>query len=148
MIIRKNSSGTGMFMMEMMMVVFCFILCASICILVFVKSNQLSRYARDINQGILAAESIAEVWKTEGGEGLTRRLHGLSSDGGEAATVLYRMYWDKDWKITAQAEHGGYQAEIVWTETDGLASGTICVEDIGSAREIFSMPVSKYSPVP
>lgn len=145
---RKNSSGTGIFMMEMMMVVFCFILCASTCILVFVKSNQMSRHAQDTNQGVLAAESIAEVWKAEGGEGLTRRLEAISSGGAEAGAGSYRMYWDKDWKVTAQAEDAFYQAEITWTEADRLASGTIQVAEIGSAREIFTMSVSKYQAVP
>ena len=145
---RKNSSGTGVFMMEMMMVVFCFILCASTCILVFVKSNQMSRYAQDTNQGVLAAESIAEVWKAEGGEGLTRRLAAISSGGAVAGAGSCRMYWDKDWKVTAGAEHAAYQAEIAWTEAGGLASGTIQVTDMAGTREIFTMPVSKYQAVP
>lgn len=145
---RKNSSGTGMFMMEMMMVVFCFILCASTCILVFVKSNQMSRYAQDTNQGVLAAESIAEVWKAEGGEGLTKGLYAISSGGAVTGTGSYRMYWDKNWKVTAKAEQAAYQAEITWTEADGLASGTIHVADIGGTREIFTMPVSRYQAVP
>lgn len=145
---RKNSSGTGMFMMEMMVVVFCFILCASTCILVFVKSNQMSRYAQDTNQGVLAAESIAEVWKAEGGEGLTRQLSAISSGGAETGAGSYRMYWDKTWKVTAEAEQAAYQAEIIWTETDGLANGAIHVTDIGGTREVFKMPVSKYQAVP
>lgn len=145
---RKNSSGTGMFMMEMMMVIFCFILCASTCILVFVKSNQMSRYAKDTNQGVLAAESIAEVWKAEGGEGLARRLYAIPSGGAKAGAGLYRMYWDQDWKVTAEAEDAAYQAELTWTETDGLASGTIHVADIAGTREIFTMPVSKYQAIP
>lgn len=145
---RKNSSGTGMFMMEMMMVVFCFILCATTCILVFVKSNRLSRYAHDTNQGVLAAESIAEVWKAEGGEGLVRRLHAVSPGATKAGAGWYRMYWDRDWKVTAAAEHAVYQAEITWTEADGLAGGTIYVTERSGARGIFTMPVSKYPAVP
>ena len=61
----KRDSGTALFLMEMIAVVCFFILCASVCILVFVRANNLSRLAKDTNQASLAAESVAEVWKAQ-----------------------------------------------------------------------------------
>ena len=69
---RKQHSG--IFMMEMIMVVFFFILCSSVCILVFVKGDRMSRDAADLNQSVLIAQSVAEVWKLEGPEGLKQRF--------------------------------------------------------------------------
>ena len=66
----KRDSGTALFLMEMIAVVCFFILCASICILVFVRANNLSRLAKDTNYASLAAESVAEVWKAEDEAGL------------------------------------------------------------------------------
>lgn len=66
---KQQSSGTGSFLMELMMVICFFILCASICMLAFAKADHLSRLAADRNRAVLAAESIAEVWKLEGLEG-------------------------------------------------------------------------------
>ena len=50
---RKSGSGSGPFLMEMLVVVGFFIICASICIMVFVKSDNISRESRDINQAVL-----------------------------------------------------------------------------------------------
>ena len=71
----KRDSGTALFLMEMIAVVCFFILCASVCILVFVRANNLSRLARDTNQASLAAESVAEIWKAEAEDGLAARFH-------------------------------------------------------------------------
>lgn len=63
---RKSGSGSGPFLMEMLVVTGFFIACASICVLVFVKADGMSQGARDLNQAVLAAESLAEelkVWE-------------------------------------------------------------------------------------
>ena len=49
--------------MEMLVVVGFFIICASICVLVFVKADYISKDARDINQAVLKAQSLAEELK-------------------------------------------------------------------------------------
>lgn len=60
---RKSGSGSGPFLMEMLIVAGFFIVCASICILVFVKADNISRDARDMNQAVLKAQSLAESLK-------------------------------------------------------------------------------------
>ena len=49
--------------MEMLVVVGFFIICASICVLVFVKADNISKDAWDINQAVLKAQSLAEELK-------------------------------------------------------------------------------------
>lgn len=67
---KKQSSGSGIFLMEMIVVVFFFIICAAVCMLAFAKSDHLSRLAADRNQAVLMAQSMVEVWKLEGMDGL------------------------------------------------------------------------------
>lgn len=109
---RKNSSGSGMFLMEMMVVVCFFILCASVCMLAYAKSDHMSRLAADRNQAVNAAQSMVEVWKLSGKKGLeevcgaelnpdgfspsadwAQRLSDSGRDGFSCVAV-----WDKDWQ--------------------------------------------------
>lgn len=60
---RKRTSGSGPFLMEMILVTGFFIICASICVLVFARANRLSQRASDINQAVLEAQSLAEEMK-------------------------------------------------------------------------------------
>ena len=55
----RKRSGSGIFLMEMIMVCGFFLLCAAVCIQVFMRSDAMSRLAREKNQAVLAAESLA-----------------------------------------------------------------------------------------
>lgn len=119
---RKQHSG--IFMMEMIMVVFFFILCSSVCILVFVKGDRMSRDAADLNQSVLIAQSVAEVWKLEGSEGLKQRFGASVStqedasktDGDDVAGNQYVMEFDKNGNLAEDTPEG---------DGDGSASGKI-----------------------
>lgn len=144
---KKNSSGSGVFLMEMIMVVFFFIICASICILVFVRANHMSRLAKDTNQSVIAAESIAEVWKQEGEEGLIRRMNAVSdSTDGDHNGV--KIYWNSDWDLTDQPDQAAYSAAVEWQVNDGLAEAMVVLTRHADATELFSMAVNQYQGTP
>lgn len=88
----RRGSGSGPFLMEMILVTGFFIICASLCVTVFARADSMSRRARDINQAVLAAETLAEeikAGKTESlGDGLP--LADLDSYGQLAA------WWDSE----------------------------------------------------
>lgn len=100
----RKRSGSGIFLMEMIMVCGFFLLCAAVCIRVFVRSDAMSRLAREKNQAVLAAESLAETWKVKGmaglGEGSPEKL---TSAGGETHDVLF---FDRDWKVLDETGSG------------------------------------------
>ncbi|HCD42478.1 MAG TPA: hypothetical protein DEQ64_01830 [Lachnoclostridium sp.] len=83
---RKHPSGV--FMMEMIAVVFFFILCSGICIKTFVTADFMSREAADLNQGVLIAQSVAEVWKDHGPEGLVKRFQAYGPEDGSESYVM------------------------------------------------------------
>lgn len=134
---KKNGSGTGLFMMEMIVAVCFFILCASTCILVFVKADTMSRLARDTNSGVVAAESMAEVWKAEGSDGLAARLE-AQIDGNQG-----NIFWDKSWNPVTEATDAAYLGELTWEAQDGLETAQIVVRR-KDEQELFSMTVSRY----
>ena len=116
----KSGSGSGLFLMEMIVVVFFFILCASTCILVFVRSNHMSQLAKNINQSVLQSESIAECWKSSTEEAGLTVMNGQKQGQGQ-----YLFYWDQNWESVTDASEASFIAELSVTETDGLVSGRI-----------------------
>ncbi len=140
---KKNSSGSGVFLMEMIMVVFFFIICASICILVFVRANHMSRLAKDTNQSVIAAESIAEVWKQEGENGLIQRMNAIS-DAAEGDDKRVMMYWDSNWKSTSQPDEAAYCAAVDCQVNDSMSEAKIVLSRVSDSTELFSMEVNQY----
>lgn len=73
----RENHTSGVFMMEMITVVFFFILCSGICIRTFAQAELFSRRAVELNQSVSFAQSVAEVWKAEGEAGLKRRFEAV-----------------------------------------------------------------------
>ena len=139
----KSGSGSGLFLMEMIMVVFFFILCASTCILVFVRSNNMSKLAQNTNQSVLQSESIAECWKSGGEEAVLTVMNGQKDGDGQ-----YSFYWNQDWDAVSEASEASFCATLSVTETDGMANGVISVMT-QNAREnevLYNLGFSDYLP--
>lgn len=151
---RKQHSG--IFMMEMIMVVFFFILCSSVCILVFVKGDRMSRDAADLNQSVLIAQSVAEVWKLEGSEGLKQRFgasvstqgNASKTDGDDVAGNQYVMEFDKNGNLAEDTPEGGedgrasgkiYTAVLFADEAEGSAEITVSREK----NSVYTLSVSR-----
>ena len=115
---RKSSSG--LFLMEMIVAVFFFMLCASTCILAFAKSDHMSRLAKDSNNAVSAAQTVVEIWKAEDMEGLTKRMEMYPYGTGDPQT-LYGIYWDKNWKPVPE-EYAG-KMEVTYYGTLRLSGG-------------------------
>lgn len=151
----KRKQHSGVFMMEMIMVVFFFIICASICILVFVKGDRMSREAMDLNRSVLIAQSVAEVWKEEGGEGLENRFGARDIGSGR---YIYTMGFDKNGNRseaagnsesdgTAEAENDGAQEENVIYAANLAASGLYGEAEITVSRDgenIYTLLVARH----
>lgn len=144
---RKNGSGSGIFLMEMMVVVLFFMLCASTCILAFVKADRMSRLADEQNQAVSAAQSVAEIWKAEGTAGLEQRMKAHQIEPGSVGRAgtpvpegLYRVTWDGDWqclgwrgpeeKELLAGRRMWYTAWILETQgEDGLSRLSVSVQE-------------------
>lgn len=126
---RKNSSGSGMFLMEMIVVVGFFIFCASICILAYARSDHASGLAVDRNQAVSAAQSMVEVWKL--------------SD--EEDTAEHTAYWDGDWAAVPDPGQAQFHAQMkVETEAGGMSTAQVTVYRDRDDEELFSLEAKKY----
>lgn len=98
----RKRSGSGVFLMEMIMVCGFFLLCAAICIRVFIQADSMSRLAREMNQAVLAAESLADGWKVNGWESFSGNADGLQAET--------RINWNQNWTVIPA---GGADKEAV-----------------------------------
>ena len=145
---RKSGSGSGPFLMEMLVVVGFFIICASICIMVFVKSDNISREARDINQAVLMAQSLTEELKAGVDPQWSQQLpdrniwqHLAEADGENEEYAewnrelvessgyegMHAIYWDSSWKVTEPNLNTPYLGLIYQGTVDGMRRTDVLV---------------------
>lgn len=140
----KRDSKTAMFLMEMIAVVCFFILCAGVCILVFVRANYLSRLSQDTNRAALAAESVAEVWKTEEADGLAARF-GMTGAGTEPANSPATILWDADWKPAFEEGKAEFCGYVEITAEGRVETASVRIVRMDDDTELFALTVKRLA---
>lgn len=168
---KKSGSGSGPFLMEMLVVVGFFIICASICVLVFVKADNISRDASDMNQAVLKAQSVAEELKAGAEpqwssmlpdrnieEYLLKAENGnpeqtewnrelVQSDGYEG---MYTMYWNRSWESVEPDYDPSFLGVIYVGTVDGMKRADIRIMRYGHGADkgevLYRLQTETYVP--
>ena len=99
----NGRSRSALFLIEQLIVITIFAVCASVCVKVFVGSYLMTRDAQDVKRALIAAKNGAESFKAYGDlEKTAALLNGrrYEADGLSAAAV----YFDGEWMICGEAE--------------------------------------------
>ena len=149
---KKNSTGAGLFMMEMLAAVFFFILCAATCLMAFVKADQVSRLARDTNQAVVLAESLAEVWK-QGGAELVEEVFSSQEAAASAAETgfshpeaAWAVFWDDQGEPVGEESQAALSGTVFQETEDGLETAHITMVRQKDDKTLFSMTAARYLP--
>lgn len=159
---RNRGSGSGPFLMEMVIAAGFFMLCVAVCLSAFVKADRISKNARDINHAVLAAESLTEEikagnienfgtslpdgsfstvlknWKTENAE-INSRYQLIESS---ADVHTYQVVWDEEWNCyrdTGELEKNGkklaYAGEVTTGVKDQMREIAVVIFDYGNSAD-------------
>lgn len=170
----RRGSGSGPFLMEMILVSGFFIICAALCVTVFVKADSTSRRARDINQAVLAAETLAEEMRAGQvetlGDGLLMPDRDFSeflvqweNDEQRARRELisraedfhsYAPVWDEDWNrypdagaLAAAGKETAYAAQVLCGTVDHMQMTQIVVMRYGARDKgtvLYALNADQY----
>jgi len=125
---RSGFSKSHTFMMEFIIVVLFFSICAATCIMAFAKADAVSKGSRELNRGMLIAQSAAETFKAYG------------------ATDQALAYYDADFK-PCEAADGVYILEVQCDLKSEMKQAVITVsKNTNAAEEICKLEVKKYLP--
>ena len=132
-------SGSGLFLIELLIGLLIFAIASAICLRIFVASHQISAGSVELNHAVVAAQNSAECFRATNGDlpETAELLGGDLSDDNMALT----LYFDADWNKVALAGNG-YFAEIKRiSKENGLIDGEVAISRM-SGDLIFSIPVS------
>lgn len=91
----RNSSRTGLFLMELILAVLFFSLAGAICIQLFVNSHIVSKNSVDLNHSVLWAQNVAEAFYGCNGDAqemttlFTNCIYEKKPDGSDQLTLLF-----------------------------------------------------------
>ena len=139
-------SGSTLFLMEQLIVIAVFALCAAACVSILTVSFIYARDSRNMSRALLAAESAADSFKALSGDVAQTAavLNGFvySSESGDHLTV----YFDENWQTVYRADTDNIQyvlrmSPLYNAGLTGLSMMQLAVEEIGG-DEILAFPVA------
>lgn len=97
----SKRSNSSLFLMEQIVVIIIFAVCASACVKIFVESYLTTVQAQAISHALLVAESGAETYKAVAGDiaQLAETLGGERQANGEAD-----VYYNSEWQVCSLEE--------------------------------------------
>lgn len=135
-------SKYSLFLMEQLIVITIFALCASVCVKIFTESYIMASESKDLNFAIIEVENAAECFKAYSGDldRLSRVLNVAKSQDGRSAAI----YYDENWK-QCDMEAAAYLLNLGLR--DGVMDGgTLIFCDISAqtveGKEITSISVA------
>lgn len=139
----RNSSKSGLFLIELIVAIVFFAVASANCIQLFVGAHMLSKSSSDLNMAVTVAQNTAECFKLTGGsvEELSALLSGEPGADGKTLTV----YYDGSWQSTSR-ENAKYHVFITLGGTERLPSAMIAVSKQPAGELVYEITAEKYMP--
>jgi len=119
----KTKSKTSLFLMELIVVILFFSLSSTVCIQLFVKSHLLGTETKDLNQGVLQLQNMAEVFlNNSGDEELFKNYFSLGMAPSEKNDQFsYYILFDQNYEVTQSWDTCSYIALAYFSSIDSFA---------------------------
>lgn len=135
----QSSSKTGLFLIELILSIFFFIIATAVVLQLFVKSHFISQNTISVNNALLYSQNMSEVFLANGGDFESVR-HMYDADlveiEGAPDNVLVLLF-DKDWKPVFTYEYAKYSIVADYDIDDTFSYLNVYVNNYSENLENF-----------
>ncbi len=137
---KQHAPKATLFLMELVLVIFFFSICAAICVNIFGSAQTMADNSENVSRAAVEARSAASCFKAAEGdlEQTALLMNGVETDD----SVL--VYFDKNWNRTDAAETAWYAVQLKQRIQPGEADVYILQLDTASDNILFSIPVKTH----
>lgn len=137
---KQHAPKATLFLMELVIVIFFFSICAAICANMFGSAQQMADDSENLSRAVVEARSAASCYKAADGdlEKTARLLDGVQLEDSAA------VYFDEAWNKIADPETAQFVVQLKQREHPGEADIYILHLNKASDNIIFSIPVKTH----
>lgn len=132
---KQHTSKSTLFLMELVLVIFFFSICAAICVNVFGSGQVMAKNSYNLSNAVMAARSAASCYKAADGD-IQQTI--VLLDGQQNGTQCV-VYYDQQWKQVEQPVQKGFLLQLAEPEQSGEA--VITVQEQKNEAIIFQLQV-------
>lgn len=144
----QSTSKTGLFLIELIISIFFFIIIAVICIQLFVKAQILSDNTINLNHSVMWLENISEMFIANNGD--YEKLLTLCSDMNSDDPNNISIYFDDNWEMINNKASASFKLittnEITSCESGHFSKLNIQVIEIDSNKTLYENTIQEFIP--
>lgn len=137
----KARSKSGLFLMELIIVIMFFSLSAAICMQIFANAKVKADYSRNVTNASFAAESVAEIYKESHG---SLKAVAEKYKGAFETDSIFVVHFDKEWQVT-DADKAKYTMTLTESGEGNLSKILIEIDGADDDKEIFNIVAAAVS---
>lgn len=144
--IRQQSSKYRLFLMELIIVIFFFIIASAVCVQLYAEAHRLSMATRDLNNAIIKIDGAAELIRSSPMH--PERALVLAFNQSVISDKEMQVGYDQEWQPSSLDE-ADYIMAIDWQANDQMLTATIEMRQRASSIEdtIYHLDVIKHLPI-
>ena len=132
---KQHAPRATLFLMELVIVIFFFSICAAICVNVFGSAQQMAKESDNLSKAVIEARSAASCYKAA--EGDLRETALLL--GGVMQDCQPSIFYDKHWNPDTKQHEDGFLLYV--DELEQYGEVNIVVLDLKADETVFELPV-------
>jgi hypothetical protein len=128
---KQNASRTGLFLIELILSIFFFIIAAAVVLQLFVQSHFISKNTISINNALLYSQNMSEVFLSDGGsfDDVKAMYNGqLAVATGMPDNVILLLF-DNNWEATEDFDTAKYSVVADYTSDDTFSYLNVYITD-------------------
>ena len=138
---KYRKSKTSLFLMELVITILFFSLCAAICMQLFVKTHTLGEKTKELNHAVCAAQGFAEVMR--GTDGSLASILECYPDAVSDGESFFEVFYDSDFNPCSYSE-AVYVGDVTVTPNGAIQNMDIRIVKLSDTEEIFTLNATKY----
>lgn len=137
----RNKSKSSLFLMELVIAIMFFSVCAALCMQLFVKAHTLGIKTKELNHAVAISQGFAEVMRgTDGSlEAMLEYYPTAVSDN----DTFFEVYYDKDFSPCEYTD-AVYVGDVTLQPNGAIQNIDIRVVRISDYEEIYTLNATKY----
>lgn len=137
----QGKSKTSLFLMELVIAIMFFSVCAAICMQLFVQAHIIGNKTRELNYAVASAQGFAEVMRgTDGSIEEILKYYPMAASDNE---TFFEVYYDGDFNPCEYSD-ATYVGDVTLTPNGVIQNMNVKIVKIADYEEIFSLNATKY----
>lgn len=140
---KRQVKRSGIFLLELMIVILFFCVTSAVCVRLFVKSHVISQDTRNLNMAVNQVSEAAEVFRA--GADMEKFIeHEFQNYEKGTGNFLYQIYYDENWE-PAGKEEASFCLTVEILEKDSESYGCFSIKNMNTNQEIYAVTLKKYN---